>query len=802
MEYKPLISIKKLIVLSFIIVISFALISILLSFQPLLRQYFSDIATPIIELLVIISLFYATTRSQGRFKIAWTLIMASVVAYTIGDISWAILELGYHTNPFPSIADFFYLLFYPLFALGLYYLSNFSFNRSEKIKISLDIGIIIVTISLIFWTFLIIPTLSGEETLISTIVSIIYVIGDLLLFFVLLRAIYSKFEEIYVPVIFLGIGILVQIFTDTIFALQSLQGTYISGGLLDTGWIISFVLIGIAAFIQASQEKLELKRYTQIKIWVQKSNFVTYLPLILVVIAFTLLTWANENVSHSNIEIIEIIVGFIIGLVIIRQVITLNDNKNLYTAVHKENIEHKKTEELLIKSENKYRGLVDNSMVAVYKTDLNGDILFANDAMAKMFSYDGVEDLKSIKSTQLYKHLEDRKKIIDLIINKRLISYHDVDMVTKDGKTLTVLLSASLEDHTISGMLMDISERKKAEEALLDSEEKYRTLFEANPIYTILLDVNGKILDINDITANLSGLPKEELVGKSFNELDFYQIEDYSEQRIRFQEALNEKSPPPYISKVTINGNKHWIENRLTLLKDDDERSILLIANDITESKKAEKEIKSSLKEKENLLREIHHRVKNNMQIISSMLNLQTKYVDDVEAIDVLQESQNRVKSMAMIHEKIYQSNDLEEINFADYIQSLISNLFYTYNVDKNLIKSTFKIENITLNMETAVPCGLIISELISNSLKYAFPNKMKGEIIVSLKSIEDKYELMIRDNGIGLPEGLDLNNLKSLGLLLVKVLTEQIEGELIINSENGTEFKIIFKELEYIKRF
>ncbi|WP_048190574.1 PAS domain S-box protein [Methanobacterium sp. SMA-27] len=484
MEYKPLISIKNFIILSLVIVISFALISILLSIEPLVRQFFSDITTPLIELMVIIILFYATTRSHGRFKIAWMLIMASVVSYTLGDISWAILELGYHTNPFPSISDIFYLLFYPLFALGLYYLSHFSFNRSEKIKISLNIGIIIVTISLIFWTFLIIPALSGEETLISTIVSIIYIIGDLLLFFVLLRVIYSKFSELYAPVIFLSIGILVQIFTDTIFALQTLQGTYISGGLLDTGWILSFVLIGIAAFIQASPEKMELKRYTQIKIWVQRSNFVTYLPLIWVVIAFTLLTWANENLSHSNIEIIEIVVGFIIGLVIIRQVITLNDNRNLYTAVKKENLNHKKTEELLIKSEKKYRELVDNSMVGVYKTDLNGDILFANNAMAKMFGYDNKEDIKTIKSTKLYKYPEDRKKMINLLINKEHISYHDVDMVTKDGKTLTVLLSASLEDITISGMLMDISERKKAEEALFDSEEKYRTLFEANPIYT------------------------------------------------------------------------------------------------------------------------------------------------------------------------------------------------------------------------------------------------------------------------------------------------------------------------------
>jgi two-component system, sensor histidine kinase PdtaS len=677
MEDKPLISIKNFIILSFIIVICFAVVTVLLSNLPVIRQFFSDITTPLIELMVIIILFYATIRSNGRFKIAWMLIMASVISYTLGDISWAVLELVYHSNPFPSIADIFYLLFYPLFTLGLYYLSQFSFTRSEKIKISLDIGIIIVTISLIFWTFLIIPSLSGEEPLISSVVSIIYIIGDLLLFFILLRVLYSKFGEFYVPIIFLSLGILAQVLTDTIFALQTLNGTYISGGLLDTGWIITFILIGIAAFIQASPEKLDLNRYTKIKIWIQRSNFVTYLPLIWVVIAFTLLVWANENVSHSDIEIIEIVVGFIIGLVIIRQIITLNDNKNLYKAVHNENIEHKKTEELLIKSEKKYRELVDNSMVAVYKTDLDGNILFANKAMAKMFGYDSVEDLITIKSTKLYKNPGDRKKMIDLITNKGLLTYHDVDMVSKDGKTLTILLSGSFEGNTISGMLMDITKRKKAE-----------------------------------------------------------------------------------------------------------------------------KEIKSSLKEKEYLLREIHHRVKNNMQIISSLLNLQTKYVNDVEAIDVLQESQNRVKSMAMIHEKIYQSNDLEEINFTDYIKSLISNLIHTYNIDQNLVKSTFKIENITLNMETAVPCGLIISELVSNSLKYAFPNKMHGEILISLKSIEDVYELTIKDNGIGLPKGLDLNNLESLGLLLVKILTEQIEGELIINTKNGTEFKILFKELGYKKRF
>jgi len=162
------------------------------------------------------------------------------------------------------------------------------------------------------------------------------------------------------------------------------------------------------------------------------------------------------------------------------------------------------------------------------------------------------------------------------------------------------------------------------------------------------------------------------------------------------------------------------------------------------------------------------------MQIISSLLNLQTNYVDDKEGVNVLKESQNRVKSLAMIHEKLYMSDDLAHINFVDYIQSLVINLFYSYNVENVQIKPILQIENVSLNMETAVPCGLIISELISNSLKYAFPNEMKGEIYVSLKSVADNYQLIINDNGMGLSEEIDFNNPKTLGLLLVNSLTEQ----------------------------
>ena len=132
------------------------------------------------------------------------------------------------------------------------------------------------------------------------------------------------------------------------------------------------------------------------------------------------------------------------------------------------------------------------------------------------------------------------------------------------------------------------------------------------------------------------------------------------------------------------------------------------------------------------------------MQIISSLLNLQIQYVDDNEAVNALKESQNRVKSMAMIHEKLYLSKDLTQINFVDYIESLVSNLFYSYNINNSNIKPLLEIDNINLNMETAIPCGLIISELVSNSLKYAFPNGKQGELLVSLRSKDNYYELTV----------------------------------------------------------
>lgn len=218
------------------------------------------------------------------------------------------------------------------------------------------------------------------------------------------------------------------------------------------------------------------------------------------------------------------------------------------------------------------------------------------------------------------------------------------------------------------------------------------------------------------------------------------------------------------------------------------------------QNKETDKRIKDSLHEKKVLLREIHHRVKNNMQIISSLLNLQLNYVTEEKSANLLKESQGRIKSMAMVHEKLYQSPSLTKIDLKDYVEALVSNIFFSYGINTNNIKRVVDVENIEIGIDTAIPCGLIINEIVTNSVKHAFPNKT-GEVIVKINSYQDDIHLIMSDNGIGVPKDLDYEKTDSLGLKLVKSLVDQIDGHMTIESNNGTTTKICFKEVKYKKR-
>ncbi len=223
---------------------------------------------------------------------------------------------------------------------------------------------------------------------------------------------------------------------------------------------------------------------------------------------------------------------------------------------------------------------------------------------------------------------------------------------------------------------------------------------------------------------------------------------------------------------------------------------VIGIALDITERKRAEEQVKASLKEKEALIKEMSHRVTNNLQVISSLLNLQAGYITDEPARRVFMESQNRLKALALIHDKLYQSEDLTSIDFSGYIRNLVVHLFRAYKVNAHAITLQLDLDPVILDIDHAVPCGLIINELVSNALKYAFPNGKTGEVRIDLHGDnERRLILAVGDNGVGFPIGVDFRKTASLGMQLVNTLTDQIEGTITLERNCGTTFKIVFRQ-------
>jgi PAS domain S-box-containing protein len=360
--------------------------------------------------------------------------------------------------------------------------------------------------------------------------------------------------------------------------------------------------------------------------------------------------------------------------------------------------------------------------------------------------------------------------------------------------------------YRVAGVAEDITARKKIEEQLKLQERAIAASHNGIIIVDAKSPTRATIF-VNTAFEKITGYSANEVIGRDCGFLQRDDREQPGIEEIR-QAIKNKRSCCVTIRNYRKDGTMFWNELRISPIYDEQDNitHFIGVQNDVTDRKQAESQIISSLQEKETLLKEIHHRVKNNLLVVSSLLDWQADYITDPAAVKVFEDSQHRIESMALIHEKLYRSKNLGEIDLSEYLETLIGQLSFSFNLDERQININFDLEPIFLNIETATPCGLIISELISNVFEHAFPNNQGGEIWFTVKQNEQKQiTITTQDNGVGFPDSLDFENIEkntgSLGLQLICLLTKQLEGEITVSCDHGTKFTLTFAELRYQKR-
>jgi PAS domain S-box-containing protein len=338
--------------------------------------------------------------------------------------------------------------------------------------------------------------------------------------------------------------------------------------------------------------------------------------------------------------------------------------------------------------------------------------------------------------------------------------------------------------------MWQILKRRRSERAIAESEERHRLLFDNAQvgIFESLLD-GSRLLAVNDKLCEIFGCTREEMLSDSA----IHRWVDPKKRREMADEFRNTGEVRNFELEVLRKDGEHRVVlASVKLLVEKDRLSGS--AMDITERRRIEEHLRASLGEKEVLLKEIHHRVKNNLAVVSSLLNMQERETANEEARQVLKESQNRVRSMALVHEKLYQSADLSRVDFGDYLRHLVAFLLRSFRSPEREINTEVVASDVCFSIETAIPCGLMVNELVSNSFKHAFGGRDHGSVQVMVKSIGDEYVLTVADNGIGMPGGYSPDSTKSLGLELVASLTRQLDGVLEITSNGGVTVNIRFR--------
>ncbi|HSQ74185.1 MAG TPA: PAS domain S-box protein [Bacteroidota bacterium] len=481
--------------------------------------------------------------------------------------------------------------------------------------------------------------------------------------------------------------------------------------------------------------------------------------------------------------------------------------------------DRKEAEQRLQDSEERYRTFVENSNEGIWRIETDEPIPVGlpvdeqvhrvlkhayiaecNASLARLFGFEQAQAVIGVRFDELphAETPEDLRTLTQFIQSGYRLMNYETQLRRQDGLSRYVLhnVVGTVENGQLVrawGSLSDVTERK-------DAERELRLL--AHTITSTrdcvsLTDLDDRVLFVNDAFLSTYGFSEEELIGH-----DIKRVRPEGNEQAGLG-AIKEKTLDGGWYGEVINrradGSLFPVELWTSVVRNDEGEPVAMVgvARDITARKQAEEELRASLREKEVLLKEIHHRVKNNLQVISSLLSLQSEYLKDEEMIKIFKESQNRVKSMALIHEKLYQSRNLAEIDFGDYLRELTTQLVRSYGIGTHGVQLNVNTSRVLLAVDRAIPCGIIVNELVTNALKYAFPDGRSGRIDVDLHPVStDRVRLTVRDNGVGIPDHIDVTTSDSLGLTLVRMLGEQVQGEMAMQPHGpGTEFMLTFRK-------
>jgi len=465
-------------------------------------------------------------------------------------------------------------------------------------------------------------------------------------------------------------------------------------------------------------------------------------------------------------------------------------------------MERKQAELELRRREEQWRAYIEEASDLIFTLDTAGRITSANRAVCAITGYTQEELLgRNVLDLIAPESYNVAAEALAKILSQEEVAQIELEVLTKDGRRVAIEIRGRMfyEKGNFAGtfhIARDITERKEAEEALRESENRYRQLFEAESDAVFLIEnETGRILEANWSASAMYGYSRQELLGK--RNVDLSAEPEDTRHVTRTTPAITDqvvhvpirfhRKQDGRVFPVEITGRFFEWQGR----------SVHIAAiRDITGRMEAEEQLKVSLHEKDVLLREIHHRVKNNLQVISSLLELQSESLQDPQILALFQESQSRIRAIGLIHEKLYRSADLASIQASEYLHNLVDHLFSIYGNIEQTISPVLLIDDIVLGVDTAVPCGLIVNELVSNALKHAFPpGRMHGGIVrVELRAMDaDRLALAVSDDGVGLPPDLHLGSLQTLGLQLVDVLVQQLAGTIQVDRRPGTTFTIVF---------